>query len=67
MISSMSAHGDYEEMIHYLHCQDKAKVKKIFLVHGDPAAQDAFKGHLERVGFDQVVIPELGESFQLGE
>lgn len=67
MISSMSAHGDYEEMIHYLHCQDKSKVKKVFLVHGDPAAQDAFKGHLERVGFDNVVIPELGESFQLGE
>jgi metallo-beta-lactamase family protein len=67
MISSMSAHGDYEEMIQYLQCQEKHKVKKLFLVHGDPAAQDAFKGHLEKAGFKDIVIPELGETFQIGE
>lgn len=67
MISSMSAHGDYEEMIQYLQCQDKKMVKKLFLVHGDPEAQDAFKGHLEKAGFNDIVIPELGETFQIGE
>jgi len=65
MINSLSAHGDYKEMLHYLSCQEKNKTKKLFLVHGDPNAQIAFKGHLENAGFKDVVIPEMGESFEV--
>lgn len=65
VLTSLSAHGDYTEMIRYLSSQDKGKVKKIFLVHGDIKAQEAFKGHLREVGFSNVVIPNSGDSFEL--
>jgi metallo-beta-lactamase family protein len=35
IIDSYSAHADYSELIKFLSCQDKSKIKKIFLVHGD--------------------------------
>jgi metallo-beta-lactamase family protein len=65
VLTSLSAHGDYTEMIQYLYSQDKGKLKKIFLVHGDFKAQEAFKGHLKDVGFSNVFIPFAGESFEL--
>ncbi len=65
VITSLSAHGDYTEMIRYLSALDKGKVKKIFLVHGEEKAQEAFKGHLKDVGFSNIFIPYSGESFEL--
>lgn len=65
VLTSLSAHGDYTEMIRYLSSQDKGKVKKIFLVHGDIKAQEAFKGHLKDVGYSNVFIPYSGESYEL--
>src|ERR1700761_6823032 len=34
-IKSMSAHGDYEDLLHFISCQHPEKVKQIFLVHGE--------------------------------
>ncbi len=34
-IEAFSGHGDYQEMIDYLRCQDPSQIKKTFLVHGD--------------------------------
>lgn len=65
MITSLSAHGDYKEMIHYLSYQQPDKIKKLFLVHGDSDAQTSFKKHLEETGFSSIFIPEMGESFEL--
>ena len=65
VLTSLSAHGDYTEMIQYLSSQDKARLKKIFLVHGDIKAQETFKGHLKDVGFSNVLIPYAGESYEL--
>ena len=62
MISSMSAHGDYEEMISYLSCQEINKVKAIYLVHGEEKAQKSFKNHLSKRGFKNIMIPEMGET-----
>lgn len=57
VIDSFSAHGDYQEMLKYLECQDPSKVEKIFLVHGDPEAQEAFKERLKEAGFNNIFIP----------
>ena len=38
-MNSYSAHGDYNEMLQYLSCQDCGKVKKMFLVHGEYEVQ----------------------------
>lgn len=56
---SMSAHGDYEDMLQWLSCQDTALVQKLFLVHGEPEVQQQFAQRLRKKGFSQVVVPAL--------
>lgn len=63
-IRSMSAHGDYEDMSQWLACQDPRAVKKLFLVHGEPGVQVAFKAKLVKKGFSDVLIPE--RHFEIG-
>ena len=64
-IHSYSAHGDYSELIRFLSCQDKQKVKNIFLVHGESASKVAFKETLLKEGFKDVSIPIKGEQYLL--
>ncbi|HNU78142.1 MAG: MBL fold metallo-hydrolase [Prolixibacteraceae bacterium] len=64
-IEAFSGHGDFNEMIDYISCQDKNRLKKIFLVHGDGEALEFYKGKLEEAGFANIEIPEQGEEFVL--
>ena len=64
-IDAFSGHGDYNELLDYLKCQDPSKIKKTFLVHGDPDALLNYKRLLRKEGWDNVVIPEAGETFEL--
>lgn len=64
-LEAFSAHGDYREMIDYLSIQDKTKIKKTFLVHGELKAQEAYKEHLEEAGFKHIVIPEVMQTFEI--
>ena len=66
IIDSYSAHADYRELIRFLSCQGKQKVKKIFLVHGDSPAKISFKEKLITEGFKEVIIPHKNETFILG-
>ena len=65
VMDSFSAHGDYQEMIQFLGCQNPALVQKLFLVHGEYENQLAFKTRLEEVGFGHVEIPEPGQVFEM--
>ncbi|HKP31599.1 MAG TPA: MBL fold metallo-hydrolase RNA specificity domain-containing protein, partial [Chitinophagaceae bacterium] len=65
-IRSMSAHGDYEDLSQWLACQDKSRVQKLFIVHGDPDVQQVFKDRLLKKGFKDVVVPTLHEEIGLG-
>ena len=56
-IRSMSAHGDYNDLLHFLACQDATKVKKVFLVHGEPDVQKDFRQKVLDKGFKNVDIP----------
>ena len=56
-IRSMSAHGDYNDLLHFLNCQDATKVKKVFLVHGEPDVQKDFRQKVLDKGFKNVDIP----------
>ncbi|PQJ11299.1 MBL fold metallo-hydrolase [Flavipsychrobacter stenotrophus] len=56
-ISSLSAHGDYHDMLHWLSCQEADKVKQIFLVHGEYEVQTEFREKLMVKGFKDVAIP----------
>jgi metallo-beta-lactamase family protein len=64
-IEAFSAHADYSEMIVWLGCQDKTKIKKIFLVHGEYEAQQKYKQILEENRFTNIEIPEWGQEFIL--
>lgn len=64
-IRTMSAHGDYEDLLHFISCQDTSKVKKIFLVHGEYNVQRTFRDKILAKGFRAVVIPERHQKIQL--
>lgn len=63
-IRSMSAHGDYEDMSQWLACQNPREIKQLFLVHGEPDVQVAFKNRLVKKGFMDVMIP--ARHFEIG-
>jgi metallo-beta-lactamase family protein len=66
-VQGMSAHGDTDDLTRFISNQDPAKVKAIFLVHGEHSTQKIFAGRLELKGFTQVIIPEQEEAFNLSE
>jgi metallo-beta-lactamase family protein len=64
-IEAFSGHGDYNEMKSFLSCQNKAEIKKTFLVHGDYQVQQKYADELKTIGFSNIEIPEPGEVFVL--
>lgn len=66
-ITSLSAHGDYEDMSQWLGCQNPREVSKVFLVHGEYDVQANFQNRLIKKGFRDVEIPSLHQVIGLGE
>ena len=64
-IESLSGHGDYSEMINYIGCQEKRRLKKIFLVHGEAETQEHFKQTLNEVGWTRVEIADFRQEVEL--
>ena len=64
-IRSMSAHGDYDDLCEFLACQDPAKVRQLFVVHGESDVQDEFSQRLLTKGFGNVMAPDLHQTIQL--
>lgn len=64
-IQSMSAHGDYEDLLHFLSCQDPKEVKQVFLVHGEYDVQQQFAQRIIDKGFKHVAIPEYHQEYDL--
>jgi metallo-beta-lactamase family protein len=67
VMHSMSAHGDYNDLLKFVGCQESDKVQKVFLVHGEYATQQTFKDKLLLKGFEQVHIPAHHEVVELEE
>lgn len=65
VMDAYSAHGDYTEMIKYLNCQDKKKVKQLFLVHGDYEVQKHYQQKLIAEGFSDITIPAQEDEVNL--
>jgi metallo-beta-lactamase family protein len=65
-ITSLSAHGDYDDLCQWLACQNPSEVKKLFLVHGDYDVQQIFRDRLLKKGYSDVHIPALHEEVGLG-
>ena len=64
-IKSMSAHGDYEDLLKFVACQDPSGVQSVFLVHGEYDVQQRFRERLMDKGFADVQIPERHQRFDL--
>jgi metallo-beta-lactamase family protein len=64
-IKSMSAHGDYEDLMQFLGCQTPDLVKQVFVVHGEPEVQDHFAERLRNKGYKEVCTPELHQTIVL--
>lgn len=56
-LESFSGHGDYNEMISFLGCQNKNEIRKVFLVHGEKESQEFYKNQLMQNGFNRIEIP----------
>lgn len=65
VMESLSAHGDYDDLLQWLGCQDAAEVKEVFLVHGEYEVQTAFRDRLLNKGFQKVTIPAQHEMVPL--
>ncbi len=59
VMRSMSAHGDVNDLLRYLSCQEAASVSTLFLVHGEYEVQQDFQKKLMLKGFEQVLIPDM--------
>ena len=64
-IDSYSAHADRNELLRYLSCQDKTKLKKLILVHGEEETQKNFARTLQENGYKNIFIPTKGDKLEL--
>lgn len=62
-MDSFSAHADRKEMKDFL--KNQKKLKGIYLVHGELDRQKKFKKYLQKAGIKNVIIPDLGERYDL--
>jgi len=63
-IDSLSAHGDYEEILAWLK-QSDIRPRKVFITHGEPCAADAMRKHLEEEMDWTAEVPELNTEVDL--
>jgi len=61
----MSAHGDYEDLLHFISCQDPEQVKQLFLVHGEYEVQQKFRERILAKGFASVEIPYQHQKIEI--
>lgn len=66
IMDTFSAHGDFEEMISFLANQDRKKLKRVFLVHGEYDVQVNFQELLLETDLRNVEIPTLGQEVHIG-
>lgn len=64
VMDSFSAHADQAEMLEVIENQ-KETARKVFLVHGDSDTQSVFADYLLTNGFKELIVPKLGDEFEL--
>lgn len=64
-METYSAHGDRQELVRWISCQDPSLVQRVFLVHGTARSLEGLRGLLDAQGFWKIKIPRQGEQFTL--
>jgi metallo-beta-lactamase family protein len=63
-LEALSSHGDYQQIIDWL--KPLPQPKKTFITHGEPTAADCMRSHIrEQLGWQDVIVPEYLETFEL--
>ena len=65
VMNAYSAHADQPELVEFIGRVDRDRLKRIFLVHGDPSAQLALADALVAAGTVRAEAPERGWSVEL--
>jgi metallo-beta-lactamase family protein len=65
VMNSYSAHADEPELLEFIGRLDRQRLRRTFLVHGEPGRQIALANALEAEGHREVTIPERGDFFEL--
>ncbi len=65
-IEGYSGHADQEGLLNFIY-SFLNKPKHIFLVHGEPEAQEVLKGKILETTDIPVTIPDFGETYELNE
>jgi len=64
-LNQFSAHADRDELLRWLKAMP-APPRQTFLVHGEPAAREAFRSAVQtQLGWQSVTLPKLGDSIDL--
>jgi metallo-beta-lactamase family protein len=63
-ISGFSAHADESELLDWIRAFKKPRLRRVFIVHGDPDAQAAIEPKIKALGFD-AHIPKWHERVTL--
>jgi metallo-beta-lactamase family protein len=63
-IDSLSAHADQEGMLDWVKAMNRLP-EKIFLVHGEPTAQNVFRVKIQDELGIEVIVPELNDEINL--
>ena len=66
-VEGYSAHADRAELLSWAtRARDRGRIRRVFVVHGEAAAQTAFAQALrDEVGIPQVTVPVRGERVSL--
>ena len=63
-INAFSAHSDYFETVEWLDSLDTSRLKQLFMVHGEPDAQQFFHTYLQEHRYRSHIV-KYGEVFEL--
>ncbi len=66
VIDGYSAHADRNELLAYIGQFDRERLQRIFVVHGEMEQSEGLRQGLSELGFADVMIPEAGQTVQLG-
>lgn len=65
VMNAYSAHADGPELVRFVEHLDPGRLRRIFLVHGDPSPQLALADALAAAGYARPLAPARGESFDV--
>jgi metallo-beta-lactamase family protein len=64
-LNAFSAHADYRELTGYVKRLDLSRLKRVFLVHGEPKPQEHLRQRLLEAGVQNVTIAAPGVRYRL--